>query len=57
MLSHVSASEWILSGFILACACWVLAAEFLPGKRSTEDEPPDAGEDPKPAVDVAPAAA
>ena len=43
VLSHVSASDWILSGFVLACALWVLAAEWLPGKRS--DDPPDSGDE------------
>lgn len=40
MLAHVSTPEWILSGFILACAGWVLLAELLPGKRGPDD-PPD----------------
>jgi len=49
-MSHVSASDWILSAFIVAVAAWVLLAEMLPGKRSDD---PDAGgdeRDPGPAV-------
>ena len=45
MLSHITPSELILAGFVLAIALWVLLAEILPGKRS--DDPPDSdGEDP-----------
>ena len=52
MLAHIPVSDWILSGFILACAGWVLLAELLPGKRT--DDPPDSDDGEAP---IAPAVA
>ena len=42
--AHVPAQDWILAGFVAACALLPLLAELLPGKRRDQDEPPDAGE-------------